>query len=95
VTLDIETMGNLFRERRRSLKLKQREVAERMGSTQSHIAQIERGARSLRWFTILEMARVLELEPVLVPRESLPAVNALLGAAKDTSDAPPLIGEEW
>lgn len=95
MTLDIETIGKLFRERRLSLKLKQREVAERLGTTQSHIAQIERGARSLRWFTVQETARVLELEPVLVPRERLSAVNAVLQAVEGASEVSPLVGEEW
>jgi hypothetical protein len=43
----------------------------------ANLSRIEHGA-DLRVSTLLEVARALQLEPLLVPKEYLPAVRALL-----------------
>jgi predicted transcriptional regulator len=62
--------------------------------TQSYIAAVERGDRETRWSTALELARALELEIMLVPRERVQAVDATLHLGID-DDAPPLTGDRW
>ena len=59
----------------------------------AYVASLYRG------FALLEMARVLELEPTLVPKRLVPAVQALIGhaAGQKSSTAPdansiPLVG---
>ena len=58
--------------------LSQRELGERVGVPQSHISKIEKGAVNLRVSSLIELARVLGLELVLVPRKSVPAVNSIV-----------------
>jgi predicted transcriptional regulator len=62
--------------------------------TQSYIAAVERGDRETRWSTVLEIARALELEAMLIPRERVPAVNAVLHLGTE-DDVPPLTGDRW
>ena len=52
-------------ERRRALKLSQRELAELCGTTQSAIARLERGARPPRLDTLLRIANALDCELVV------------------------------
>ena len=92
--VDSGTLGQALKRRRLALGLTQAEVAQRIGTTQSYIAAVERGDRETRWSTVLELARALELEPMLVPRERLPAVEAVLHLNAE-DNVPPLTGEVW
>jgi hypothetical protein len=49
-----------------------------MGLPQSHISQIEAGRVDLRVSSLLEMARLLDLEPMLIPRALTPAVRSII-----------------
>jgi transcriptional regulator with XRE-family HTH domain len=48
-----------------------------LGLPQSHISDIEKGKKDIRLSTLIEIARVLGLELVLIPRELVPAVTSL------------------
>jgi HTH-type transcriptional regulator/antitoxin HipB len=63
--------------------LKQAELGEKIGLPQSHLSKIEQGANDPRLSTITEMARVLNQELVLVPRQMVSAVRALLAGERD------------
>jgi HTH-type transcriptional regulator/antitoxin HipB len=87
-----------IREARESKGLTQSDLGSRIGQPQSAVSRIERGG-DLRVSTLLEMARVLEMEPVLIPKHLVPAVHALLGHASGKGDVPtsgqnsiPLVG---
>ncbi len=83
-----------LRQSRESKSLTQSELGSRIGQPQSAVSRIERGG-DLRVSTLLEMTRVLEMEPVLVPKHLVPAVRALLGHAGGQSasaDSIPLVG---
>lgn len=86
-----------IREERELKGLTQTDLGSRIGQPQSSVSRIERGG-DLRVSTLLEMARVLEMEPLLVPKHLVPAVRALVGHAIDPSGAPlsnapvPLVG---
>src|ERR1700749_2233529 len=67
---------------RESKGLTQADVGSRIGQPQSSVSRIERGG-DLRVSTLLEMARVLELEPMLIPKRLVPAVRALVEHAAD------------
>ncbi len=87
-------IGNTLAARREGLGLTQTELAKRMGKAQSHVTRVEGGKRDPRWETILEFSRALELEPMLIPRERLAAVEATLQLSA-SADVPPLAGGEW
>ena len=89
-----ESIGAKVRSRRIGLRLTQAALAARIGTTQSYIAGVERGDRDPRWSTAVEIARALELEPMLIPRERLAAVKAVLDAGPE-DDVPPLTGHRW
>ena len=89
---------HFLRQTREAKRLTQSDLGERIGQPQSAVSRIERGG-DLRLSTLLEMARVLELEPMLVPKHLVPAVKALIGHATDQEDSPtseassiPLVG---
>lgn len=48
-----------------------------MGQPQSSVSRVERGG-DVRLSTMLEIARTLELEPMLIPKRLVPAVRALV-----------------
>lgn len=57
--------------------LSQRELGEMAGMPQSHISKIEKGAVDLKTSSLIELARVLDLEFMLVPRPLAPTVQGL------------------
>ena len=63
--------------------LSQRALSAKAGVPQSHISKIESGAVDLRLSSLVELARVLDLELTLVPRKKLPAVRAIIRGDDD------------
>jgi transcriptional regulator with XRE-family HTH domain len=57
--------------------LSQRALADKIGIAQSHLSKIERAAVDPQISTLMEIARVLGLELMLVPRQLVPALQAL------------------
>lgn len=55
----------------------QRELSARAGVPQSHISKIENGGADIRMSSLIELARALELDLLLVPRRLIPAVKGL------------------
>ncbi len=56
----------------------QRELSAKAGVPQSHISRIERGAVDLQLSSLIELARVLDLEVMTVPRRLVPAVQSIV-----------------
>jgi predicted transcriptional regulator len=89
-------IGRSLAQQRERLGLTQAELARRMGTTQAWIAQMETGKREPRWSTLQDFARALELEPMLIPRSRVSAVEAFLQHQTDLPiEAPPLAGDRW
>ena len=69
--------------------MSQRELGERVGLPQTHISKIEKGATNIRLATLIELARALDLEVELIPRELTARLRAILQTSRpDTSDTP-------
>jgi transcriptional regulator with XRE-family HTH domain len=66
---------------RESGGLSQRDLSAKAGVPQSHISKIEGGGADIRLSSLIELARALELDLVLVPRHLVPAVEGVLRAA--------------
>ena len=67
-----------LRSAREATGLSQRDLSARAGVPQSHISKIESGGTDLRTSSLVELARALDHEVVLVPRKLLPAVEAIV-----------------
>jgi transcriptional regulator with XRE-family HTH domain len=79
------SLAETLRQSRLLHDLKQAEVAERLGMRQSQISTIERGLVSPRLSTVEDIARILDLELMLVPRRLVPVVNGLVEVNKSGS----------
>ena len=78
-----EHIAGRLRAAREAMGLSQRDLSARSGVPQSHISKIENGTVDLRLSSLVELARILDLEFSLVPRKLLPAVDAILQGAGD------------
>jgi transcriptional regulator with XRE-family HTH domain len=76
-----------LRAARESSGLSQRDLSSRVGVPQSHISKIESGATDLRLSSLVEMARALDYELVLVPRKLLSAVGAIVSNSSSAGSA--------
>jgi predicted transcriptional regulator len=72
-----------LRAARREQKIAQKALGERLGLPQSHVSAIENGRVDPRLSSVLEFARLLDLEPMLIPRDRVLAVRALLEGKPD------------
>ena len=75
--------------------MKQSELGDKLGLPQSHISKIEQGANDPRLSTVIDMARVLNQELVLIPRQMVSVVRSLLkGEGEDERRFQPDEGED-
>jgi len=63
---------------RQSLGMKQFELGKKLGLPQSHISKIESGQNDPRMSTIEDMARILDHELMIIPRQMISHINGLL-----------------
>jgi HTH-type transcriptional regulator / antitoxin HipB len=78
-------LGALPEDMRRALKdargkrgWTQRDLASRVGLTQTHISGIESGKIVPRYDTLLELVRILDHDLLMVPRALVPVVQSLI-----------------
>lgn len=88
------SVGEALRRRRLQLDKTQAEVADTLGIPRSTLQRVEKGDRMPSWSLVRDISQVLDLVPVLIPRERLPMVDAVL-TPHDVDEVPPLIGESW
>lgn len=65
--------------------LTQRALSRKIKISQSHLSKIENGSTDLQCSTLVEISRTVDLELMLVPRQVVPTVQALLRGAKKDS----------
>jgi len=70
-------VGPLLAAERERQGISQGTLARRLGIAQSNLSRIEHGA-DLRLSTLLDIARALRLEPMLVPKHATRTVRAVL-----------------
>ena len=73
----VENIAQELKAARNKKGLSQRELGAKVGIPQSHISKIENGAVDLKTSSLIELARALDLELMLVPRALIPAVQGL------------------
>ena len=74
---NIEEIIQSVRTARKEKRLSQRALSKRAGIPQSHISKIENGPVDIKLSTLIELARALDLEVMLIPRKSLSAVKSI------------------
>jgi transcriptional regulator with XRE-family HTH domain len=72
-----EAFAQRLREARVKKGWSQRVLSTKAGIPQAHISRIESGAVDVKVSTLVDIARLLDLELVLAPRVSVPAIEAL------------------
>ena len=80
--LSSSPLVHILKRSREDKKLTQTALAEKLGVNQSSIAKIESGQVDLPTSRLIEMARVLGLEVVLIPTEKTGAIQALLKSTR-------------
>lgn len=91
----LHQIATAFIAARRRAGLSQRALGAKVGLAQSHISKIERAAVDPQVSSLMEIARALGLELMLVPTQLVPAVQALQReAAPDPRRAPSTIDHD-
>jgi len=94
-----EDIIRTLKEAREAKGLSQRGLSARTGVPQSHISKIESGGTDIRLSSLIELARVLDLDLKLVPRKAVPAVETVVRstvpppAAQKTADTAKAVRE--
>jgi transcriptional regulator with XRE-family HTH domain len=73
-----KNIGNKIRDERLRRGLTQTELASRIHMPQSQLSRVEKGANA-HLSTLMEISRALDLEPMLIPKRMLSAVNHIIG----------------
>ena len=74
--------------------ISQRALSARAGVPQSHISKIERGHVNLTVSSLTAIANALDLDIALVPRQAMPAVNAICRSTGDARHSLPEVRKE-
>lgn len=74
----IEPLIHLLKSTREAKRLSQRALADKLGIPQSHLSKIEANHVNPRLTTFVEMARNLEMEVMLIPRQEVAMVMSLI-----------------
>ena len=85
----ISYLSKALKAARERKNLTQRELASAVGMPQAQISKIENAVVDMRSSTLIELARTLDLEVMLVPRTLIPAVKSIVGATEQGAEEQP------
>ncbi len=88
----LEEIGTMFRKARQTAGLTQEQVARLAGISRPRYREVEAGSAAARATTLINIARALGLEMMMVPQSLVPAVNALL-RPHDDDDLPAFVAQ--
>jgi HTH-type transcriptional regulator/antitoxin HipB len=71
---------------RKQKGLSQAALGQKLGMPQSHISKIEKGDVDLRLSSLVDMARLLGLEIVMIPRELVTTIHSLMTPTIDEQE---------
>jgi transcriptional regulator with XRE-family HTH domain len=83
----LRELGQQLLDGRRRAKLTQDDVAIRAGLSRVSYRAIETGAAAPRASTLVNIARALGMEMMLIPKEMIPAVQAMLRSGDEDQPA--------
>ncbi len=81
----VTDIGRALRAARKAEGLSQRALSDRIGLTQAQISKFENGRADPRLSSLVEVARGVGVEVMLVPKDAVPAALAL-GAQPESGD---------
>jgi len=81
----IRPLTDALRAAREKKGQSQRTLGNRIGVPQGRLSKIENAAVDLRTSNLLEIARALDLEVMLIPRPLVPAVTSLIRQTGQTA----------
>jgi HTH-type transcriptional regulator/antitoxin HipB len=85
----------MIRLQRHRKGMSQTQLGKALNKPQSYIARVETGATDVRLSTLTEIARILDLEPILIPKHLVPSVRYMIEAPQQSSAmAPRLVGNK-
>jgi HTH-type transcriptional regulator / antitoxin HipB len=84
----MDEIAQALRAARHRKRMSQRALSALTGVPQGHISRIEAGSVDIRLSSLIELARALDLEPMLVPRILLPAVRTIIAPPPDEAVRP-------
>jgi transcriptional regulator with XRE-family HTH domain len=87
-----DQLGTLLRRLRAQAGLTQEQVARLAGISRPRYREVEVGSAAARATTLINIARALGLEMMMVPQSLVPAVNALL-RPHDDDDLPAFVAQ--
>ena len=79
----LRDLGRILHKARKQADLTQEQVAERAGISRPSYREIERGGAAARATTLINVARALGLELMLIPQAMVPGVQTLLRPSDD------------
>lgn len=85
-SLKLPDIAAAIAQRRVAKGFTQAKLGRLLGLPQSHISRVESGQVDLRTSSLLDLARGLDMEVVLVPRQLVPAVRQLISGDFENGD---------
>lgn len=89
----LQQIGELLKRARLDASLTQEQVADMAGISRPRYRDIEKGTAAARATTLMNIARALGLELLLVPQAAVPAIEALLRPHDDDDDRPAFVSQ--
>ena len=84
----LKELGLRFRKARMAAGLSQEQIAFRANISRPRYRDIETGAAAARATTLVNVARALGMEMMLIPQAMVPAIQSMLQPAADDDDRP-------
>jgi transcriptional regulator with XRE-family HTH domain len=89
----LKELGLHFRKARLAAGLSQEQIAKRANISRPRYRDIETGAAAARATTLVNVARALGMEMMLIPQAMVPVVQSMLEPANDDDDRPAFTSE--
>ncbi|KRR02244.1 transcriptional regulator [Bradyrhizobium jicamae] len=84
----LKDLGQRFRKARLAAGLSQEQIAHRANISRPRYRDIETGVAAARATTLVNVARALGMEMMLIPQAMVPAIQSMLQPAIEDDDCP-------
>ncbi len=88
MSYSVQELAKSIKLARNKKGISQRALSSKIGIPQSHLSKIENGIVDLQTSSLIEIARALDLELVLVPRSLLPIIQSIQSSSITSKQIP-------